>query len=74
MHVWHHDRQWPAARPHGVNFGLVLSAWDWLFGTAHWPSREEIPGLQPRNLGFPGMTEYPRDLLGRFLHPISRLW
>jgi sterol desaturase/sphingolipid hydroxylase (fatty acid hydroxylase superfamily) len=74
MHVWHHDLQWPASRPHGVNFGIVFSAWDWLFGTAHWPSPHEAPDLQPSHLGFPGMAEYPRGLFGRFFYPISRLW
>jgi len=74
MHVWHHDLHWPASRPYGVNFGIVLSTWDWLFGTAHWPSAHEAPDLQPSQLGFPGMAEYPRSLWGRFFYPISKLW
>lgn len=74
MHVWHHDLRWPASRPYGVNFGVVLSAWDWLFGTAYWPSPHEAPDLQPSQLGFPGMAEYPRSLFGRLFYPISRLW
>jgi sterol desaturase/sphingolipid hydroxylase (fatty acid hydroxylase superfamily) len=74
MHVWHHDLQWPADRPKGVNFGIVLSVWDWLFGTAHWPDRAASPAQQPGRFGFPGMSAFPRGLLGRFLHPLSRLW
>src|SRR5262249_37816387 len=71
MHVWHHDLEWPADRPHGVNFGIVLSAWDWIFGTAHWPSAGQSPGQQPRELGFPGIAGFPRGLLGRLLYPVS---
>ncbi len=62
MHVWHHD-----AIPvggHGKNFGMVLSVWDWLFGTAH------LPDGYPERLGFDGIDEYPRGLLGRFFYPL----
>jgi hypothetical protein len=66
MHFWHHALRWPASQPYGVNFGIVLSAWDWLFGTAYWPSPHEAPDLQPYYFGFQGMAEYPRSLLGAF--------
>ena len=74
MHVWHHDRDWPADRPHGMNFGVALSAWDWLFGTAYWPDTERSPDQQPVRLGFDSMERFPRGLPGRFLYPLSRLW
>ena len=74
MHVWHHDHDWPAHRPTGVNFGIVLSVWDWIFGTAYWPSVDESPEQQPRGFGFPGMAAFPRSLAGRLLYPISRIW
>jgi len=74
MHVWHHDVAWPADRPHGVNFGIALSLWDWLFGTAYWPSREEAPTQQPAKLGFVGMERYPRSTIDRLLFPLSLLW
>jgi len=74
MHVWHHDLEWPVDRPRGVNFGILLSTWDWIFHTAYWPSRETSPEQQPRALGFPGIAEFPRGLLGRFFYPLSRLW
>jgi sterol desaturase/sphingolipid hydroxylase (fatty acid hydroxylase superfamily) len=35
MHVWHHAKQMP--RTYGANFGLTLSLWDFLFGTAYIP-------------------------------------
>jgi sterol desaturase/sphingolipid hydroxylase (fatty acid hydroxylase superfamily) len=73
MHVWHHDRDWPADRPHGVNFAVCLSAWDWLFGTAHWPTPADSPAQHPRRIGFDGMERFPRGLVGRFFHPWTRV-
>lgn len=38
------------------NFGIAMSLWDWIFGTAHWPSKDEWPKVgvagvdQPRNV------------------------
>jgi sterol desaturase/sphingolipid hydroxylase (fatty acid hydroxylase superfamily) len=74
MHVWHHDVSWPADRPHGVNFAIGLSLWDWCFGTAHWPTRDEAPTQQPARLGFVGIDRYPSGTLGRLLFPLSLLW
>ncbi len=74
MHVWHHDWDLPAGHPKGVNFGIALSAWDWMFGTAWWPTPAEAPSQQPRRLGFPGLEGFPRSLPGRLLYPLSRLW
>ncbi len=73
MHVWHHDRDWPAERPYGVNFAVCLSVWDWLFRTAYWPARHEAPTQQPARLGFDGDEQFPRSLVGRFVHPLTRL-
>jgi len=74
MHVWHHDRDLPTERPSGVNFGIALSVWDWVFGTAWWPSREEAPTQQPRRLGFHRLERFSRSLVTRLFHPLSRLW
>lgn len=74
MHVWHHDRNWPADRPRGVNFGISLSLWDWLFRTAWWPSSRELPEQQPGQLGFSGLERFPRSLLDRLVYPVSKLW
>ena len=70
MHVWHHDKQWPADRPTGVNFGISLSLWDWIAGTAWWPAPSDAPTQQPGQLGFEGMERFPRGLLGRLLYPL----
>ena len=64
----------PAGRATGVNFGIALSLWDWLFGTVHWPGRDVAPTQQPAELGFQGIEHFPRSLGARLLHPFVRLW
>ncbi len=63
MHLWHHD----ASSEGGVakNFGIVLSCWDYLFGTVFWPT-----GRDPERLGFPGDKEIPRDIVRQELFPL----
>lgn len=69
MHIWHHMHDFPPSHARGLNFGISLSVWDWIFDTAYWPNRNESPQQQPEALGFPGMERMPRSLLGRFLSP-----
>lgn len=66
MHVWHHDVELHGRG--GQNFGLVLSVWDWIFGTAYWPTDRE----KPEQLGFAGQEDYPESLIGRLLYPLSK--
>lgn len=65
MHLWHHD----ASDEGGAskNFGIVLSLWDWFFGTAYWP-RERSPA----RVGYPGDGELPTDLPRQMLFPLTR--
>ena len=63
MHIWHHAKHLPADRPYGMNFGLTLSLWDYLFGTAHIP--EDGRDIE---LGFPGVEEFPSTFIGQNLH------
>ena len=65
MHLWHHDQSTEG----GVakNFGVVFSAWDFLFGTAYWPRERS-----PLRLGYPGDGEMPRSLPGQLLWPLAR--
>ena len=74
MHIWHHMHDFPADHARGLNFGVSLSVWDWLFGTAYWPSKNESPQQQPEALGFPGMERMPRSLIGRFFAPVLAFW
>ena len=65
MHIWHHARELPKGS-YGVNFGISLSLWDYLFGTAYIPkSGRDI------TLGFPGDEDYPEDFLHQVTYPLS---
>jgi sterol desaturase/sphingolipid hydroxylase (fatty acid hydroxylase superfamily) len=66
LHVWHHTH--PEAGPVDRNFGIALSLWDWLFGTAYAP-----PGKDPVRLGFEGIESYPQHLPGQVLAPFRGL-
>jgi sterol desaturase/sphingolipid hydroxylase (fatty acid hydroxylase superfamily) len=63
FHAWHH-----AVEMHGrggQNFGVTLAIWDWLFGTAYWPGRNESPA----RYGFDGMQQYPAGIWQRLWRP-----
>ncbi|MCB0818192.1 MAG: sterol desaturase family protein, partial [Flavobacteriales bacterium] len=58
MHLWHHVYALPEGRKNGINFGISLSLWDYLFRTA------EIPKDDAHiKLGFPGMEQFPQDFI-----------
>ncbi len=70
MHIWHHAIDLPEERLRrhgGVNFGVSLSVWDYLFGTAHVPrsGRDEA-------LGFEGIERYPQRFFGQLVAPFRR--
>ncbi|MCA9577577.1 MAG: sterol desaturase family protein [Myxococcales bacterium] len=62
MHAWHHVH--PDAGPVNKNFGITLSVWDWLFGTAH------VPDAPPARLGFEGIETFPETFPGQLLYPL----
>ena len=67
MHMWHHAYDLPKGRETGVNFGLTLSVWDYLFGTAYIPhSGKSI------RLGFPGVSRFPKRFLGQIGHGFAK--
>jgi sterol desaturase/sphingolipid hydroxylase (fatty acid hydroxylase superfamily) len=37
MHLWHHAKHFPESRPNGMNYGISLSIWDFLFKTNYHP-------------------------------------
>lgn len=66
MHLWHHAKNLPAGS-HGVNFGISLSLWDYLFGTAYIPSENEnVP------LGFDHIEEFPKTFWSQITHPWNK--
>ena len=67
MHIWHHSKQFPKDRPYGMNYGLSLSIWDYLFGTAYIPKNgKEI------EIGFIGDEEFPEDFKNQMLFPFKK--
>lgn len=63
MHIWHHAYEMPKEKPHGINFGLTLAVWDYIFGTAHIPHEG-----RDIKLGFPGVEEFPEHFIGQNKH------
>lgn len=62
MHIWHHAKELP--QKNGVNFGISLSVWDYLFGTAYIPrSGRDEP------LGFEDIEHFPRSFWRQFVYP-----
>ena len=60
MHLWHHAYNLPENRRYGINFGITLSVWDYLFRTASIPKDDgEI------RLGFPEMEKIPSSFWGQ---------
>jgi sterol desaturase/sphingolipid hydroxylase (fatty acid hydroxylase superfamily) len=63
MHIWHHAHDLPQERRYGVNFGLSLAIWDYLFGTVYLPK----DGRDAR-LGFPGLARFPHSFWGQITY------
>ena len=67
MHIWHHSHHLPDDKKYGVNFGLTLALWDFLFGTDHIPHEGRDIAL-----GFPGVESFPEDFIGQNIYPIGK--
>ncbi|WP_299618272.1 sterol desaturase family protein [uncultured Tenacibaculum sp.] len=67
MHIWHHVKELPEERKNGVNFGITLSIWDYIFKTNYIPhSGRDI------ELGFEGDDKFPKDFVGQELYPLKK--
>ncbi len=66
MHIWHHAKHLPKERKYGVNFGLSLSLWDYIFKTNHIPSDG-----RDIELGFSGDENFPQGFLEQELYPLK---
>ncbi|MFQ5335757.1 MAG: sterol desaturase family protein [Flavobacteriales bacterium] len=62
MHIWHHARELPEI--YGVNFGISLSLWDYVFGTAYVPCEG-----RDIELGFPGDENFPQAFTSQIIYP-----
>lgn len=59
MHLYHHVYDLPEGR-YGINFGISLSLWDYIFKTNYIP--EDSGTIE---LGFPGDDKFPKDFVGQ---------
>lgn len=66
MHIWHHAKELPYNRRYGVNFGLSISLWDYIFGTAYIPHNG-----RDIELGFDHVEEYPQTFIGHMIDPFK---
>ena len=65
MHIWHHAKELPAGS-YGINYGISLSLWDYLFGTVWMPhDGRDI------ELGFPDVEQYPHGFVDQVVKPFK---
>jgi len=67
MHIWHHAHDLPNDKKYGINFGISLAIWDYIFGTALIPHN----GKDIR-LGFPGVESFPNRFRDQLVYGIFR--
>lgn len=63
MHIWHHSLELPPDKPHGINYGLTLAIWDYIFGTAHLPHDGRDIAL-----GFTKLEAFPKTFFGQLFY------
>lgn len=66
MHIWHHAYDLPSDRKTGVNFGLTLSIWDYIFKTNYIPY--DGKGIR---LGFPEIEKFPKSFFGQMFYGLK---
>lgn len=67
MHTFHHAKTLPATHSYGVNYGISLSLWDYLFKTAYTEKEGEKVVL-----GFPGDEQFPKNFWGQLSYGFRR--
>jgi sterol desaturase/sphingolipid hydroxylase (fatty acid hydroxylase superfamily) len=63
MHIWHHAYNLPETKRYGVNFGISLALWDYLFGTVYVPHNG-----RDIKLGFPGLSKFPKTFVSQIIY------
>ena len=66
MHIWHHAKYIPDTKPNGINFGISLSIWDYLFKTNYIPHNG-----RDIELGWPGDEQFPKDFIHQEIYPVG---
>lgn len=65
MHIWHHAYTLPSNHKHGMNYGISLSIWDYVFKTNYLPySGRDI------RLGFQDIKTFPKTFWRQIVYPI----
>ncbi len=67
MHIWHHSKKIFKGHKYGMNFGLSLSIWDYLFGTAYIPKNG-----RDIELGFEKDEDFPKNFGKQIIYPLSK--
>lgn len=65
MHIWHHSKLLP--NKNGVNFGISLSLWDYLFKTNYIPTDG-----RDIELGFDDENEFPSAFIKQEFYPFKK--
>ncbi len=66
MHLYHHAHELPKGK-YGVNYGISLSLWDYIFGTNYIPDDKGTI-----ELGFKGDENFPKDFLHQNIYGFKR--
>lgn len=67
MHLWHHAEVLPKDRKYGVNFGITLSIWDYIFGQNYVPKEEGTI-----KLGFDDIANFPKTFKKQLFYPWNK--
>lgn len=67
MHLYHHIKELPENKPNGINFGISLSIWDYIFRTNHVPENSGTI-----ELGFPDEKEFPKGFFGQLFYGFKK--
>lgn len=65
MHIWHHAEHIP--NRYGVNFGITLSLWDYLFKTNYIPKEG-----RDEPLGFENLNQFPKTFWSQIIYPFKK--
>ncbi|MBL4643555.1 MAG: sterol desaturase family protein [Flavobacteriaceae bacterium] len=67
MHLYHHVKKLPEHKPNGINFGISLSIWDYIFKMNYIP--EDGGTIE---LGFPDEKIFPKSLVGQLFYGFGK--
>lgn len=67
MHLYHHVKALPENHRHGINFGISLSLWDYIFKTNYVP--EDSGTIE---LGFPNDEKFPQGFFGQITYGFGK--